>query len=156
VVVFAMALAWLAVSRPLPDLQARLDHGEIVNLNAVVKPGDILPLLFFLPNAQERSYVADRIRRRLAEGPIENVGELARLRAAPQAVDPRTLPDLASRLASSGRDSVPPLSPPEIRQLKPRLAVRTAAQYRRSFLWGAAFVLGGFLLVHLVLRVRRF
>ena len=45
VVLFAMVLAWLAVSRPLPDLQARLDRGEIVNLNAVSRPGDLLPLL---------------------------------------------------------------------------------------------------------------
>ncbi|HEY6322926.1 MAG TPA: hypothetical protein VJA16_15350, partial [Thermoanaerobaculia bacterium] len=33
VVVFAAVLTWLAVSRPLADLDARIARGEIVNLN---------------------------------------------------------------------------------------------------------------------------
>jgi len=156
VVVFAMVLAWLAVTRPLPDLQARLDHGEVVDLNAVSRPGELLPLLSFLPSAQERSYVDGRIRQRLGEGRVENVGELARLRVPARDIDPRTMTDLAERLAAGGKDSVGLLSAAELRQLKPRLTVRTAAEYRRSFLLGAAFLLGGFLLVHLALRWRRF
>jgi cell division protein FtsW (lipid II flippase) len=153
---FAMVLTWLAVSRPLPELGARLEHGELVNLNAVSGAGDLLPLLSFLPAAQERSFVADRIRQRLAASPVGNVGELGRIRVAAAEVDAGRLPGLAARLAASGRDTVALLSPADLRQLKPRVVVRTPAQYRRSFLLGAALLLAGFAGAHLVLRARRF
>jgi cell division protein FtsW (lipid II flippase) len=156
VVAFAMVLTWLTVSRPLADLEARLSRGEVVNLNAASSAGDLLPLLSFLPSAQERGFVADRIRQRLAAAPAGNVGELGRLRVAAADVDPRRLPGLAARLAASGKDTVALLSPGELRQLKPLLVVRTAAQYRVSFLLGAALLLAGFAAAHLVLRLRRF
>jgi cell division protein FtsW (lipid II flippase) len=155
VVLFAMVLIWFAV-QPSPELRARLDRGEIVNLNAVARPGDLLPLLSFLGTPAERAYAAGRIQQRLAEGRVDNVGELGRLRVPAKEVDPARLPDLAARLAGSGRDSVALLSGAELRQLKPRLVVRTPAEFRRSFLLGAALLFGGFLLVHLVLRFRRF
>jgi cell division protein FtsW (lipid II flippase) len=156
VVAFAMVLTWLTVSRPLADLEARLARGEIVNLNHVSSSGELTPLLFFLPSAQERVFVADRIRQRLAEAPAGNVGELGRLRVAAAEVDRQRLPGLAARLAASGRDTVALLSPAELRQLKPQLVVRTAAEYRVSFLLGAALLLAGFAAAHLVLRFRRF
>ncbi len=164
VVLLAMVLVWLAV-RPRPELEAQLERGEIVDLNAVSGAGNLLPLLSFLSTPPERSYVADRIRERLSQGRIENVGELGRLRVPASEVDARRLPDLAERLAGAGRaasapraggESVALLSGAEIRQLKPRLVVRTPAEFRRSFLLGAALLLGGFLLLHLVLRFRRF
>src|SRR5579863_581946 len=156
VVALAMVLTWLTVSRPLGDVEARLARGEVVNLNAVASPGDLLPLLAFLPSAEERGFVADRIRQRLAAAPVGNVGELGRLRVAAAEVDPRRQPGLAARLAASGKDTVALLSPPELRELKPMLVVRTASQYRWSFRLAAALLLGGFLAAHLVLRRRRF
>jgi cell division protein FtsW (lipid II flippase) len=155
-VVFAMALTWLAVSRPLPDLEARLAHGEIVDLSTVPGAAELVPLLAFLPSPQERAFVAERIHQRLTEAPVGNVGELGRLRVAAAEVDARRLPGIAARLAAAGRDTVPLLSAAELRQLKPQLVVRTAAQYRRSFLLGAALLLGGFAGAHLALRSRRF
>ncbi len=163
VALVAMVLVWLAV-RPAPDSAARLDRRELINLNAVAGAGDLLPLLSFLATPQERSFVADHIRERLGAGRIENVGELARLRVPAGEVDARRLPDLAARLAAAvarsagGRqvESVALLSPAEVRQLKPRLVVRTPAEARRAFLLGAALILGGFLLAHLTLRFRRF
>src|SRR5262249_12681979 len=83
-------------------------------------------------------------------------GELGRLRVPAKEVDPARLPDLAARLSGSGRDWVPLLSGAEIRQLKPRLVVRTPAEFRRSFLWSAVLLFAGFLVAHLVLRFRRF
>ncbi|MBV8202076.1 MAG: FtsW/RodA/SpoVE family cell cycle protein, partial [Acidobacteria bacterium] len=156
VVAFAMVLTWLTVSRPLADTEARLAKGEVVNLNAVTGASELLPLLAFLPSAQERAFVADRIRQRLAESPAGNVGELGRLRVAAAEVGGRRLPGMAARLAASGRDTVALLSPAELRQLKPQVVVRTAAQYRISFLLGAALLLAGFAAAHLVLRFRRF
>src|ERR1700686_1064566 len=64
--VFAIVLTWPPVSRPLADLDARIARGEIVNLNTVSSAGELTPLLAFLPSAQERVFVADRIRQRLA------------------------------------------------------------------------------------------
>jgi cell division protein FtsW (lipid II flippase) len=156
VVAFAMVLTWLAVSRPLPDVEARLARGEIVNLSAVPSAAELVPLLSFLGSSQERSFVAERVHERLAAAPAGNVGELGRLRVPAGEVDARRLPGMAARLAASGRDTVSLLSPAELRQLKPQLVVRTAAQYRRSFLLGAALLLGGFAAAHLALRWRRF
>jgi cell division protein FtsW (lipid II flippase) len=156
VVVFAMVLTWLTVSRPLADLEARLARGEIVNLNTASSSDQLLPLLYFLPSSQERAFVADRIRQRLAESPVGNVGELGRLRIAAAEVSSRHLPGMAARLAASGRDTVAVLSPAELRQLKPQLVVRTASQYRFSFLLGAVLLLAGFAAAHLVLRFRSF
>ena len=154
VVLFAMVLAGFAV-RPAPDVEARLARREIVDLNAVSRPGDILPLLSFLGTQGERTYVAGRIRERVSQGRVENVGELGRLRVPAKEVDPARLPDLAARLSGSGRDWVPLLSGAELRQLKPRLVVRTPAAFWRSFVLSALLLFGGFLVAHLVLRFRR-
>src|SRR5258708_36783912 len=126
VVVFASVLTWLTVSRPLADLDARLARGEIVNLNAVSSSSELTPLLAFLPSAQERVFVADRIRQRLAEAPAHNVGELGRLRVAAAAVDRHRLPGLASRLAASRRGTAALLSPAPPPPVKPQLVVRAA------------------------------
>jgi cell division protein FtsW (lipid II flippase) len=156
VVAFAIALTWFAVSAPLGDLQGRLARAEVVNLNAVGSAGELLPLLSFLSGPQERSFVAERVYRRLTAAPVDNVGELGRLRVAAAEIDAQRLPGLAARLAASGRDSVALLAPAELRQLKPRLVVRTPAQYRLSYLLGAGLLLAGFAAAHLVLRLRRF
>src|SRR6185295_13188094 len=80
VVLLAVVLTWLAVVKPLADLEARLGRGEIVNLNTISRSGDLLPLLSFLSSPQERSLIADRIRERASSGGMDNVGEIGRLR----------------------------------------------------------------------------
>jgi cell division protein FtsW (lipid II flippase) len=156
VVLFAIVLTWLAVSRPLSDVEGRLDRGEVVNLNAVSRSGDLLPLLSFLGASQERSFVADRIREHVSAGSMDNVGEIGRIRVPAGEIDPKLLPDMAARIQASGRDSATLLSAAQLRQLKPRLLVRTPAQFRKTTLLGAALLFAGFLLAHLVLRFRRF
>jgi cell division protein FtsW (lipid II flippase) len=156
VVLGAMILTWGTVSRPLADLEARLGRGEIVNLNAVRSSGEILPLLSFLSTPQERSFVADQIRERLSAGKVDNVGEIGHLRVPGSAIDPHRLPDMAARIQASGRDSATLISAAQLRQIKPRLVVRTPAQFRSTFLLGAALLFGGFLLAHLALRYRGF
>src|SRR5215470_11230254 len=56
VVAFALVLTWLAV-RPPADVPARLAKGELLNLNTVSRPGDLLPLLSFLDTQEERTFV---------------------------------------------------------------------------------------------------
>jgi cell division protein FtsW (lipid II flippase) len=156
VVAFALILTWFAISRPLADVPARLTRGELLNLNTVSRSGDLLPLLAFLDTPQERSFAADRIRQRISEGALDNVGEIGRLRIPGREVDSRLLPGLSLRLRASGRDSVTLLSAAQLRQLKPRLVVRTPARFRATYLLGAALLFAGFLLAHLVFRFRRF
>jgi cell division protein FtsW (lipid II flippase) len=156
VVLFAILLTWLAVSKSLADTQGRLERGEVVNLNSVSRSGDLLPLLAFLDTPQERSFVADHIRERVSAGTLDNVGEIGRIRVPGREIDSRRMPDLAARIQASGRDSASLLSAAQLRQLKPRLVVRTPAQFRSATLLGAALLFGGFLLAHLVLRFRRF
>jgi cell division protein FtsW (lipid II flippase) len=157
-VLVAMLLSWAAVSRSLAGFDAHLAAGELVDLNRVASSGALLPLLGYLDSPQERSFVAERIRERLLVAPVGNVGELGRLRVPAAEVDARRLPDLAARLAAlgAGHDSVALLAPAALRQIKPRLVVRSAADYRTSFLLGAALLLAGFAGAHLVLRLRRF
>src|SRR5258708_28186998 len=114
--VFASVLTWLTVSRPLADLDARLARGEIVNLNAVSSSSELTPLLAFLSSAQERVFVADRIRQRLAEAPAHNVGELGRLPVAAAEVDRHRLPGLGARLTPSAPASAAPLAPASLPQ----------------------------------------
>ncbi len=156
VVLGAILLTWGTVSRPLADLQAKLSRGEVVNLNTLAHSGDVLPLLSFLSTPQERSFVADHIRDRVSQGKLDNVGEIGHLRVPAGEIDPRRLPDMAARIQASGRDSATLLSAAQLRQIKPRLLVRTPAQFRNTVLWGGALLFGGFLLAHLVLRFRRF
>ncbi|MDP9120928.1 MAG: FtsW/RodA/SpoVE family cell cycle protein, partial [Acidobacteriota bacterium] len=156
VVLLALILTWLAVSRPLEEARGRLGKGEIVDLNQISRSVQLLPLLDFLPSQDERSFVADRIRQRLLGGPLDNVGELGKLRVAAREIEHRRLPGIAARLATSARQTVPLLAPAELRQLKPRLIVRTPDQFRSSFLLAAALLLAGFGLAHAVLSFRRF
>ncbi len=164
VVLLAMVLTWRTVAPPLAEFPAQLARGEVIDLNDERDAGgggaggvrSLAAQLSFLPGAQERAFVADRIRQRLAAGPVDNVGELGRLRVQAGEVDAHALPDLAARLAAAQRDRVALLAPAQLRQLKPHLVVRTAAQYRSGFLRAAALLLAGFALAHLVLRFRRF
>jgi cell division protein FtsW (lipid II flippase) len=160
-VVCAMLLAWFAVARPLPDAAARLARGELHNLNpAADAPGaagggaaGLAAVLGFVPNPQERSYIAERIGQRLAAAPLANVGELGRLTVPAAEVDAHRMPGIAARLAA-GRDKVALLSAAELRQLKASVVVRTPAEYRWSYIFGALLLLAGFAAAHVVLRLR--
>jgi len=156
VVLCCILYTWLAVSRPLADTEGRLERGEVVNLNAVSRSGDLLPLLAFLDTPQERSFVADHIRERVSAGTLDNVGEIGHIRVQASEIDPPRMPGLSARIRASGRGSATLLSAAQLRQLKPRLLVRTPAQFRKTTLLGAALLFAGFLLAHLVLRFRRF
>jgi cell division protein FtsW (lipid II flippase) len=167
VVLLGLLLAYLATSRPLAGTVKELADGTVLNLNDLRRPEDLAPLLGFLSEPTERAFVARRIWRRVQEGPLPNVGELAKIRVpAPEIDNERRLPGLRERLAELRRLSrgeapgealtVRLLTLAELRQLKPHLIVRTPAQFRSSLWLWAGLMLAGFVLVHLVWRARRF
>jgi cell division protein FtsW (lipid II flippase) len=163
VVLLGLLLVYLAVTRPLADLPAKLASGEVLNLNALDSSEKLLPLLDFYDSAEERSFVAETIWRRLHEAPAPNVGELAKIRVPASEIGAnRQLTGLRQRLeAASERDEAEPsslrlLTAAQIRELKPRLIVRDPGRFRARFwLWGA-LILAAFAAVHLLWRARRF
>jgi cell division protein FtsI/penicillin-binding protein 2/cell division protein FtsW (lipid II flippase) len=101
-----------------------------VNLNAVVSPDELLPLLESFPDRTERQSVADAMFALIErKRPLPNVGALAPLRRT------HNLP---------------------LARLKPLLAVRTAAEFQREFLTSVALYFGVFYFVALVWRIGRF
>jgi cell division protein FtsW (lipid II flippase) len=169
-VLFGLVLVYLAVTRPLAEIQKGLAAGEIVNLNDLRQPEQLLPLLEFLDEPAERSFVAREIAEALQGHEAANVGELSRLRVPVSTVEKSSrLPGLkarakaarartaaeASAASSEGEPTVALLTYGQLRQLKPHLIVRTPARFRgRLLLWGALFFLA-FLAVHAFLTLRR-
>jgi cell division protein FtsI/penicillin-binding protein 2/cell division protein FtsW (lipid II flippase) len=164
-VLLGLTLAYLAMVKPLEPVQAGLASGAVLNLNELRQPEDLLPFLDFLTEPTERMFVARQIWRRTQEGPVPNVGELARIRIpAPEIDKERRLPGLRERLAELRKEqtsadeglSVRLLTTAQIRAVKPHLIVRTPAQFRSSLWLWAVLMLAGFLAVHLAWRFRRF
>jgi cell division protein FtsW (lipid II flippase) len=124
-----------------------------LNLNALGAREDLLPVLTpILPDTALREFAAQRIY--YASGSLSNVGALARLRIVADELAARNLKPLRDRLA--GRASTSLLTADQFRQLKPLVAVRTAARFRSSFfLWSALFF-AAFLATHIWLSLRRF
>jgi cell division protein FtsW (lipid II flippase) len=166
VFLLGLVLAYLAMSRPFADVAAKLQSGEIVAVDDLREPGQLTPLLGFLAEPAERSYVARQIYQRIQEGNVHNVGELARLRVPVSEVeDDARLPMLKRRVeglkASHGGTlregaEVVLLSSGQLRELKPRLIVRKPDAYKRQlFLWIALF-LAAFIAAHVFFRLRGF
>ncbi|HEX3530714.1 MAG TPA: FtsW/RodA/SpoVE family cell cycle protein [Thermoanaerobaculia bacterium] len=168
-VLFGLILVYLAVTRPLADVQSGLSTGEVLNLNEVRQPEPLLPLLAFLDEPAERSFVAQQIVEFLQKHEVQNVGELGRLRVPVSEIEksPR-LPGLRARaqgtppgaaagtLEPAGQEAtVHLLTIAQLRQLKPHFIVRSRAQFRTQLLlWGALFFVS-FLGVHAFLTLRQ-
>lgn len=161
-VLLGLFLVYQAVSRPFEEVSAQLSRGEVVDLNAVTRSEQLAPLLDFVEERSERSFVAERILRHLSQpdvGKVPNVGELGRIRVpAAEIAESSRLPELGERLEGAGEGvaSLRLLTATELRQLKPSLIVRTPGQFRRSFLLWTALFLVSFLAVHVGFRLRRF
>lgn len=109
---------------------------KLVNLNAIERREQLLPLLGFAANARERASMAQRIWEFVRDGNVPNVGVLGRI---PEA-------------RGSGRL----LTPAQVAELKPALVVRTAEDFRRAFLLWAGAYFAVFYLLHLWWRLRGF
>ncbi|HKI01393.1 MAG TPA: FtsW/RodA/SpoVE family cell cycle protein [Thermoanaerobaculia bacterium] len=166
VVLLALVLVYLATAKPLDGVDQKIAAGEIVNLNALRGSEQLLPVLDVLDSSAERSFVAQEIWKRAHLGKLPNVGEISRIRVPASEIERdrrltsfRERLDAARRRASpedAGNVSIPLLTLRELRDIKPRLVVRTPGQFRSSFwLWSAVFLLA-FALPHVVWRVRRF
>ncbi|MFL6198696.1 MAG: FtsW/RodA/SpoVE family cell cycle protein [Thermoanaerobaculia bacterium] len=162
VVLLGLLLAYLAVSKPLADVEKGVASGNVLNLNDLRQPEDLLPLLGFVTEPVERTFVARGIWRRTQEGPLPNVGELAKIRVPAAEIEKeRRLPRLRERLddlreTRGGAAEVRLLTLAELRALKPHLIVRNPRQFRSSLWLWAGVMLAGFLLVHVAWRARRF
>jgi cell division protein FtsW (lipid II flippase)/cell division protein FtsI/penicillin-binding protein 2 len=127
-VLFGLLMAGFAKTQNFPDLGARLGRGELLNLNAIHEPEQLLPFLIVFPPDQRQS-AAEKIWTALERSkPLPNVGALARIRAVR----------------------------PAFAKLKPLLVVRTPREFWQTFaLWLLAYF-SAFYVVHFVWRWRRF
>ena len=167
IVVFllGLVLVYLAKTQPFGDVKAQLASGQVVAAGTLREPEQLAPLLDFLAEPAERTYVARKIFQRIQEGQIQNVGELARLRVPISEVEhDSNLPMLSRRAEALRREhgtlregaEVVLLSSGQLRALKPRLVVRGPEQYKRQLALWLGLFLAGFAAVHVVFRVRRF
>lgn len=166
VFLLGLCLVYLAVTRPFGELQARLAGGEVVAVGDLREPEQLVPLLGFLSEPAERSYVARQLYRRIQEGPLPNIGELARLRVPVSEVeDDARLPMLRRRVAGLRQDrggelregaEVVLLSSGQLQELKSRLIVRTPSRYRTQLVLWTGLFLFAFIAAHLAFRFRGF
>ncbi|HEV8580542.1 MAG TPA: FtsW/RodA/SpoVE family cell cycle protein [Thermoanaerobaculia bacterium] len=166
VALLGLVLVYLAVTKQLAGAQEQIEKGEIVNLNGLHGSQELLPLLDFFADSAERAFVAEEIWKRAHLRPFPNVGELARMRVPASEIERdkrlerfRERLETARRRAGKETDeglSVPLLTLQQLREVKPRLVVRTPGQFRASFwLWTIPFF-AAFAAVHAVWRTRRF
>ncbi|HBL28793.1 MAG TPA: hypothetical protein DD490_18315, partial [Acidobacteria bacterium] len=161
-----LTLVTLAKTGSFGAIEGQLAGGEVLAAGDVREPAQLLPLLGFLAEPAERSYVARQIYRRLQEGNLQNVGELARLRVPVAEVEKNErLPVLRQRVASLREGRTDPLregaevvllSSGQLREIKPHLIVRRPGAYKTQLaLWIGLFLVA-FLAVHAVFRLRGF
>jgi cell division protein FtsW (lipid II flippase)/cell division protein FtsI/penicillin-binding protein 2 len=121
--------AYTAKTREFPEQSRALAHGELLDLNQVSLPEQLLPFLQVFQDETQRESVANKVFDYLqSHRPLPNVGALARLRAAPGV----------------------PLLP--FAKLKPAFSVRTPHEYQMQFLLWIALYLAAFHVVFLIWR----
>jgi cell division protein FtsW (lipid II flippase)/cell division protein FtsI/penicillin-binding protein 2 len=132
IVCAGLAQVYLAKTREFPSLAGAIARGELLDLNQVNKPEQLLPFLQVFPEGQ-REAVAGQVfdyleTHRINGDALPNVGALARLRSAPRV----------------------PLLP--FAKLKPAFVVRTPLEFQQQFALWMAVYLGAFYAVFLVWR----
>ena len=124
----ALALVLLAKTEDFPELQGRLERGELVNLNADPKPAEVQGLVEAVDDVTQRDAAADKLTAFLVNHhPVPNVGAIARLHLGP------------------------PLA-----RIKPLAVVRTPQEFFHICGVWIALYFAGFWFVHLCWRVRQF
>ncbi|MBV9759997.1 MAG: FtsW/RodA/SpoVE family cell cycle protein [Acidobacteriaceae bacterium] len=131
-VLVACGLALVAIAKT-QDLR-----GDLLNLNEVSQPRQLLPVLQVIADTNERQAVAERISSYLEEHrPVANDGVLARVRLA----------DVPG---------VPPKFRFPLGRVKPLVAVRAPRDFFRIYIEWTLLYLASFWLVHFAWRWRRF
>jgi cell division protein FtsI/penicillin-binding protein 2/cell division protein FtsW (lipid II flippase) len=124
-----LLLVYSAKTRDFPALAGALARGELLDLNQVSKPEQLLPFLQVFPDDGQRQMAAGKVFDYLeTHRPLPNVGALARLRSAPRV----------------------PLLP--FAKLKPALVVRTPVEFQQQYLIWIAVYLAAFHVVFLIWR----
>jgi cell division protein FtsI/penicillin-binding protein 2/cell division protein FtsW (lipid II flippase) len=123
-----LAMVFAARTQDFAAVEGKLARGELVNVNTVQEPSELVPMLQSFPAGAEREDVAARIFEFLEHArPLRNAGALSALR--------KVLP---------------------LARLKPLLVVRSPRQFRMEFLRWAGLYFAGFYLVALAWRFTRF
>jgi cell division protein FtsW (lipid II flippase) len=162
VVLFGFILVYRAATRSFGEVEEQRRTRQVLHLGELRQAEDLVPVLPPYSGPGERAFVAGRIWQRLAPGndPLENVGELGRLRvSAAEIEDDGNLETLRERLEAAGGEgerSVRLLNAAQVRQVKPRLIVRGPDEFRSVFWRWAALFLAAFALVHAVWTLRGF
>src|SRR5260221_7932762 len=144
IVAFGLTLAYLAKSAAFPDLQAKIDGGQIVNVNGVTRPAELLPFLGDIPSGSERLFIANQIVSATRAQKLPNVGALGKIRVTENQIHGKLgFESMAERMghATARGDnpkSIALLTPIELRNIKPLFAVRSPAQFRNAFIMSAA------------------
>jgi cell division protein FtsI/penicillin-binding protein 2/cell division protein FtsW (lipid II flippase) len=124
-----LLVVYSARTREFPGQSGALGRGELLDLNQVTKPEQLLPFLVVFQDGAEREMVAGKMFEYLeSHRPLPNVGALARLRSAPRV----------------------PLLP--FARLKPAFVVRTPKEFQTQFLTWIALYLAAFHVVFLIWR----
>jgi cell division protein FtsW (lipid II flippase)/cell division protein FtsI/penicillin-binding protein 2 len=128
-----LLLVYSVKTREFPGLSGAVARGELLDLNQVSKPEQLLPFLQVFPDDGQRQMVAGKMfeyleTRHANGGALPNVGALARLRSAPHV----------------------PLLP--FAKLKPAFVVRTPVEFQQQFLIWIAVYLAAFHVVFLIWR----
>ena len=150
-VIAGLVLVLFAKTQDFAEQQLRIDRHELIDLNGVQSPEQLLPGLTFFSERRERQLAADRLFHYLeANRPLPNVGALARLRVS--GADLHEFPDLVR--VNRGASSTLPLF--ALSKFKQQFMVRTPLAFVRAYIiWTLAFV-GAFWFVHVAWRWRRF
>jgi len=162
IVVVGLWLVYRAKSAAFPDSQSKLDAGQIVNVNSVTRPPELLPFLADIPSGSERLFTANQIVSAIRAGKLPNVGALGKIRVTENQIQGKSgFDSLAERMTHAiprgdNPKSIALLTPLELRNIKPFLTVRSPAQFRKAFLTYAAFFFVVFFAVHVFWRYRGF
>ncbi|MBZ5724840.1 MAG: FtsW/RodA/SpoVE family cell cycle protein [Acidobacteriia bacterium] len=153
-----LAMVYAAKSPGFAAVEQRLARGELVNLNTVAGPEELLPLLESFPSRAERELVAQSAFDFLARSrPLANDGALSRLRVSADEIASDTRWDvLRRRLREQPASPRRRLQLLPLARLKPLMVVRAPRAFRREFLLWTGLYFAGFWLVALVWTRARF
>jgi cell division protein FtsW (lipid II flippase) len=129
-----------------------------LNISRIDRAETLYPVLAVFQSPADREYVARRIFDTLAENSaIPNTGAIARIRI-PRAdlIGDKKVDELRTRAEAAKTNTIGLLTPAEFAQLKPQIAVRDLADFKRSFALWAGAILAAFLLTNLIWMVRGF
>jgi cell division protein FtsW (lipid II flippase) len=162
IVAFGLTRVYVAKSTAFPDLQSKIDGGQIVNVNGVTRPAELMPFLSDIPSGSERLFIANQIVSAIRTQKLPNVGALGKIRVTGNQIHGKlgfeSLNERMGRATARGDNpkSIALLTPIELHNIKPLLAVRSPVQFRNVFITSAALFFVLFFALHVFWRYRRF